>query len=169
MSNKKNNKKVSKTAAQDMEDAYQMESGYNLAMINEELLTPENRKKLELMQDFIPESAGKKAGRKLYKQRKSKNREAQTDNEKQLKAALKLIAQNRKNKKKPTPPKVPTIKPKPGPHKVRPEGYQPPKIKKRTGPKSEFERWLEETQPKKYGGKINYRMGGGQVVDSSYD
>jgi len=22
---------------------------------------------------------------------------------------------------------------------------------------------------KKYGGKINYRMGGGQVVDSSYD
>jgi len=24
-------------------------------------------------------------------------------------------------------------------------------------------------EKKKYGGKINYRMGGGQVVDSSYD
>lgn len=65
--------------------------------------------------------------------------------------------------------KIPTIKPKPGPHKVRPPGYKPPKIKKSTGPKSEFESFMEKTQPKKYGGKINYRMGGGQVVDSSYD
>ncbi len=65
--------------------------------------------------------------------------------------------------------KIPTIKPKPGPHKVRPPGYEPPKVKKPTGPKTEFEGYMEKTQPKKYGGKINYRMGGGQVVDSSYD
>ena len=65
--------------------------------------------------------------------------------------------------------KIPIIKPKPGPYKVRPPGYQPPKVTKPTGPKSEFERYREKTQTKKYGGKINYRMGGGQVVDSSYD
>ena len=65
--------------------------------------------------------------------------------------------------------KIPIIKPKPGPYKVRPPVYQPPKVKKPTDPKSEFERYMEKTQPKKYGGKINYRMGGGQVVDSSYD
>ena len=28
---------------------------------------------------------------------------------------------------------------------------------------------LESLKKKKYGGKINYRMGGGQVVDASYD
>ena len=65
--------------------------------------------------------------------------------------------------------KIPTIKPKAGPYKVRPPGYKPPKIKKPTGPKSEFESFMEKTQPKKYGGKINYRMGGGQVVDAGYD
>tara|TARA_R100000988_G_scaffold99305_1_gene68262 strand:+ start:58 stop:549 length:492 start_codon:yes stop_codon:yes gene_type:complete len=163
MSNKRNNKKVSKTAAQDMEDAYQMESGYNLAMINEELLTPEIRKKLELMQDFIPESAGKRAGRKLYKQRKSKNREAQTDDEKKLKAALKVIAQNKKNNKKP--------KPSPDYTKGLPDremeikmGVPNQKYMDATSTDAEG-----PTKKKKYGGKINYRMGGGQVVDSSYD
>ncbi len=65
--------------------------------------------------------------------------------------------------------KIPTIKPKAGPYKVRPPGYKPPKVEKPTGRKSEFESYMEKTQPKKYGGKINYRMGGGQVVDSSYD
>ena len=65
--------------------------------------------------------------------------------------------------------KIPTIKPKSGPFKVRPPGYKPPVVKKPTNSKSEFEGYMEKTQPKKYGGKINYRMGGGQVVDSSYD
>ena len=64
--------------------------------------------------------------------------------------------------------KIPTIKPKSGPFKVRPPGYKPPVVKKPTNSKSEFEGYMEKTQPKKYGGKINYRMGGGQVVDSSY-
>ena len=65
--------------------------------------------------------------------------------------------------------KIPTIKPKSGPFKVRPPGYKPPVVKKPTNSKSEFEGYMEKTQPKKYGGKINYRMGGGQVVDASYD
>jgi hypothetical protein len=71
MSKKRNNKKVSKTAAQDMEDAYQMESGYDLAMIGDTLLTPERRKKLKLIREIFPESPGKQAGRKLYKKGKS--------------------------------------------------------------------------------------------------
>ena len=95
-----NNKKVSKTAAQDMEDAYQIEKGYNLAMMGEYLLSPENRKKLKIIREIFPESPGKQAGRKLYEQRKSQNREAQTDDEKLLKTGLKVIAQNRKNNKK---------------------------------------------------------------------
>ena len=77
----------------------------------------------------------------------------------------KVIKSNMSDKDK----KVPVIKAKPGPHKVRPPGYKTPKIKKPTDKKSGFEGYMEKTQSKKYGGKISYRMGGGQVVASCYD
>ena len=78
--------------------------------------------------------------------------------------AGKAVKENVPKKKK-----IPTIGSKDTKLKVRPKGYKPPKINKPTGPKTEFESFMEKTQSKKYGGKINYRMGGGQVVDSSYD
>ena len=63
--------------------------------------------------------------------------------------------------------KVPLIKPKPGPHKVRPPGYKPPKIKKPTDKKSGFEGYMEKTQSKKGGGKIYERKHGGKVIKAS--
>ena len=65
--------------------------------------------------------------------------------------------------------KVPVIKAEPGPHKVRPPGYKRPKIKKPPAKKSGFEGYREKTQSKKHGGKISYRMSGGQVVANCYN
>jgi hypothetical protein len=98
-------------------------------------------------------------------------------------------------KKKPTPPKVPTIKEKPGKMKRRPTmkeqledsgvGIDYEQLDKMAGggliggqkkldankdgkiSGADFEMMGANT--KKYGGKITYKMAGGQVVDSSYD
>jgi len=59
--------------------------------------------------------------------------------------------------------KVPIIKPDPKRKKIRVGRKNEPTKTERD---SEF---LDSLKKKKYGGKINYRMGGGQVVDSSYD
>jgi len=67
-------------------------------------------------------------------------------------------------KKKPPPPKVPTIEPKPGPMKRRPTMQE-----QRDAGASVIIDYDQIPESKKYGGKITYKMAGGQVVDSSYD
>ena len=61
---------------------------------------------------------------------------------------------------------IPIIKPKPGPSKRRPTV----KEQRESGADViiDYEQ-LENLRPKKYGGKIIYKMTGGQVVDASYD
>tara|TARA_R100001224_G_C3995641_1_gene140813 strand:+ start:70 stop:576 length:507 start_codon:yes stop_codon:yes gene_type:complete len=106
--------------------------------------------------------------------------------------------ENKKNKsvprpkKKPTPPKVPTIKAKPGKMKRRPTmeeqleasgvgidytqmegggliGGQKKLDANKDGKISGVDFEMMGANRKKYGGKITYKMAGGQVVDSSYD
>jgi len=74
-----------------------------------------------------------------------------------------------KPKRKPPIPKVPLIKAKPGRTKVRPPGYEAPKVPKPKGDETEFEGYRKKPQSKKHGGKISYRMSGGQVVANCYN
>ena len=67
-------------------------------------------------------------------------------------------------KKKPTPPKVPTIG---GASRV--VKRRPTMEEQRQAGASVIIDYDQIPESKKYGGKINYRMGGGQVVDASYD
>ena len=67
-------------------------------------------------------------------------------------------------KKKPTPPKVPTIG---GDSRV--VKRRPTMEEQRQAGASVIIDYDQIPESKKYGGKINYRMGGGQVVDASYD
>jgi len=95
--------------------------------------------------------------------RKNKLTKALREREEEV-AQRKMKKNKPRPKKKPTPPEVPTIEPKQGPFKIRVgKGKEDPTD---TELKSEF---LNSLKNKKYGGKINYRMGGGQVVDASYD
>jgi len=107
-----------------------------------------------------------------------------------------LIEKNKpRPAKKPTPPKVPTIKAKPGPMKRRPTmeeqleasgvgidygqldkmagggliGGQKKLDANKDGKISGADFEMMGANTKKYGGKITYKMAGGQVVDSSYD
>ena len=111
-------------------------------------------------------------------------------------ANQRVAGANTKPKKKPTPPKVPTIKAKPGPTKRRPTmqeqrdagasvivdyeqlnkmseggliGGQKKLDANKDGKISGADFKILGANRKKYGGKITYKMAGGQVVDSSYD
>lgn len=83
--------------------------------------------------------------------------------------ALKAAEPKPRPKRKPPVPKVPLIKAKPGPTKVRPPKYEAPKVPKPKGDETEFEGYRKKTQSKKHGGKISYRMSGGQVVANCYN
>ena len=110
-------------------------------------------------------------------------------------SAAAVIGKNKpvpRPKKKPAPPKVPTIKAKPGPTKRRPTmeeqlkaagvgidytqmnvggliGGQKKLDANKDGKISGADFEMMGANRKKYGGKISYKMAGGQVVDSSYD
>lgn len=111
-------------------------------------------------------------------------------------ANQRVAGANTKPKKKPAPPKVPTIKAKPGPTKRRPTmqeqrdagasvivdyeqlnkmseggliGGQKKLDANKDGKISGADFEIMGANRKKYGGKITYKMAGGQVVDSSYD
>ena len=111
-------------------------------------------------------------------------------------ANQRVAGANTKPKKKPAPPKVPTIKAKPGPTKRRPTmqeqrdagasvivdyeqlnkmseggliGGQKKLDANKDGKISGADFEILGANRKKYGGKITYKMAGGQVVDSSYD
>ena len=112
-------------------------------------------------------------------------------------SAAAVIGKNKpRPAKKPTPPKVPTIEPKPGPMKRRPTtqeqrdagasvivdyeqldkmagggliGGQKKLDANKDGKISGADFEMMGANRKKYGGKITYKMAGGQVVDSSYD
>ena len=111
-------------------------------------------------------------------------------------ANQRVAGANTKPKKKPAPPKVPTIKAKPGPTKRRPTmqeqrdagasvivdyeqlnkmseggliGGQKKLDANKDGKISGVDFKILGANRKKYGGKITYKMTGGQVVESSYD
>jgi hypothetical protein len=111
-------------------------------------------------------------------------------------ANQRVAGANTKPKKKPAPPKVPTIKAKPGPTKRRPTmqeqrdagasvivdyeqlnkmseggliGGQKKLDANKDGKISGADFKILGANRKKYGGKITYKMTGGQVVESSYD
>jgi hypothetical protein len=111
-------------------------------------------------------------------------------------ANQRVAGANIKPKTKPTPPKVPTIKAKPGPTKRRPTmqeqrdagasviidyeqlnkmseggliGGQKKLDANKDGKISGADFKILGANRKKYGGKITYKMTGGQVVESSYD
>ena len=67
--------------------------------------------------------------------------------------------------------KIPTIKPKTGTSKIRVGKTKvPPKNIRNLGIWKMLENVdAKNKKTKKYGGKITYKMLGGQVVDSSYD
>ena len=83
---------------------------------------------------------------------------------KALEAREAKLAARKMNKKT-----VPLIKAKPGSTKVRPPKYKAPKVPKPKGDETEFEGYMKKTQSKKHGGKISYRMSGGQVVANCYN
>ena len=128
-----------------------------------------------------------------------KNRLTKALREREKKVAQRKMSKNKlvpRPAKKPTPPKVPTIKAKPGPMKRRPTmqeqrdagasvivdyeqlnkmseggliGGQKKLDANKDGKISGADFEIMGANRKKYGGKITYKMAGGQVVDSSYD
>jgi len=107
-----------------------------------------------------------------------KNRLRKSLDAREERLALKKRAENKANKvpkpkRKPPVPKVPLIKPKAGPTKVRPPEYKESQIKK---PKdnSDFMNYMEDTQAKKHGGSVKTgkvvktNMTGDGIVQSCY-
>ena len=128
-----------------------------------------------------------------------KNRLTKALREREERVAQRKMSKNKpvpRPKKKPAPPKVPTIKAKPGPMKRRPTmkeqrdagasvivdyeqlnkmseggliGGQKKLDANKDGKISGADFKILGANRKKYGGKITYKMTGGQVVESSYD
>ncbi len=95
-----------------------------------------------------------------------KNRLTKALREREERVAQRKMNKNKtvpKPKRKPPVPKVPTIKPKPGEMKRRPT------MKEQLDASGAAVNYDHPVYKKMGGGKVTYRMSGGQVVASCYD